>query len=122
MENFLIKNFVKIASKCFFLEKMMRKNFSKKKISEKKFQKILKKYKNFQEKSAEFDDVAILGDKKNIFSPIEIYQPEILLFGYDQKVPEEKIFEKFPNIETKRMLGFQTNIYKSSILREKMKK
>lgn len=65
---------------------------------------------------------AIIGDEKNIFAPIEKYKPEILLFGYDQKVPETILKEKFPKIITKRIESFKPEKYKSTILRKKLTK
>jgi len=45
----------------------------------------------------------ILGHESDIFAPIREYYPDILAFGYDQRVPEEKIRELFPNIEIVRI-------------------
>lgn len=64
---------------------------------------------------------AILGDEENIFAPIECFCPNILCFGYDQRVPENILEEKFPNIVTKRIVSFSPEKYKSSILRKKLK-
>lgn len=69
----------------------------------------------------ENDILVILGDENDILAPIIEYNPEILFFGYDQKVPEKILQEKFPNIVTTRITSLKPNIYKSSILREKMK-
>ena len=45
----------------------------------------------------------ILGDERDIFAPIRIIQPDLLAFGYDQRVPEEKIQELFPSIHIIRI-------------------
>ena len=53
----------------------------------------------------------------DIFAPIRRYSPDVLVFGYDQRVPEEKIREFFPDIEIRRIGGFETDRWKSSLLR-----
>ncbi len=63
---------------------------------------------------------AILWDENNIFLAIETYKPEILFFGYDQKVPEQILKEKFPDIVTMRMESYKPEKYKSSIIRKNM--
>ncbi len=63
------------------------------------------------------DAEVILGDEQDIFAPLRAYQPDILVFGYDQRVPEEKIRELFPAIEMMRIGGFEPERWKSSILR-----
>lgn len=60
----------------------------------------------------------ILGDESDIFAPIRAHTPDILVFGYDQRVPEEKIHELFPAISMRRMEGLETDKWKSSILRD----
>jgi glycerol-3-phosphate cytidylyltransferase-like family protein len=49
------------------------------------------------------DATVILGDESDIFAPLRQYTPDILAFGYDQRVPEEKIHEFFPHIEIVRI-------------------
>ena len=44
----------------------------------------------------------ILWDEEDIFVPVRLYSPDILVFGYDQRVPEERIKELFPAIEIAR--------------------
>jgi FAD synthetase len=62
----------------------------------------------------------ILGDEHDIFAPLRTYQPDILAFGYDQRVPEEKIHELFPTMKIVRIDGFETDVWKSSLLRNKL--
>jgi glycerol-3-phosphate cytidylyltransferase-like family protein len=62
----------------------------------------------------------ILGDEKDIFAPIRMYQPDILAFGYDQKVPEEKLQALFPDVEFLRISSHDPHIWKSSLLRENL--
>ncbi len=64
----------------------------------------------------------ILGHESDIFAPIREYCPDVLAFGYDQRVPEEKIRDLFPVIKIARIEGFETEKHKSSILREKFVK
>jgi glycerol-3-phosphate cytidylyltransferase-like family protein len=63
----------------------------------------------------------ILGHSCDIFTPIRDLHPDLLAFGYDQKVPESKIKELFPDIEIVRIGGFEVEKYKSSILRNEIK-
>lgn len=60
----------------------------------------------------------ILGDEDDIFFPLRKYSPDILAFGYDQKVPEEKIRELFPEIEIVRIGWYEPEKWKSSLLRK----
>lgn len=65
-----------------------------------------------------FPDVrVILWDESDIFAPLREYQPDLLAFGYDQRVPEALLQEKFPQIEIVRIGGYETEKWKSSILR-----
>jgi glycerol-3-phosphate cytidylyltransferase-like family protein len=61
----------------------------------------------------------ILGDESDIFVPIRLYEPDILVFGYDQQVPEEQIRELFPEIEIVRIGSYEPERWKTSLLREK---
>jgi glycerol-3-phosphate cytidylyltransferase-like family protein len=60
----------------------------------------------------------ILGDERDIFARIRTLHPDLLAFGYDQRVPEDKIGELFPDIEIVRVGGYETEKYKSSLLRK----
>ncbi len=64
----------------------------------------------------------ILGHSCDIFAPIRERSPDLLSFGYDQRVPEEKLRELFPTIEIVRIEGHEPDKHKSSILREKISK
>jgi glycerol-3-phosphate cytidylyltransferase-like family protein len=64
----------------------------------------------------------ILGDEEDIFAPLFIYTPDILAFGYDQRVPEEKIKELFPTIEIARVGSYEPEKWKSSLLRAQKEK
>lgn len=130
IDRFLIKNFFKKSEK---IEKIIKifsknqKNFSKfhQKNKNAVTQKMLEiqqiiQLKNFaHEKNKTF---AVLGDEADIFAPIRFFEPKILFFGYDQRVPENILQEKFPHILTKRIGGYKTEKYKSSLLRKKLTK
>ena len=60
----------------------------------------------------------ILGSESDIFAPIRELSPDLLAFGYDQRVPLERIHELFPTLEIIRIGGYETDKWKSSILRE----
>jgi glycerol-3-phosphate cytidylyltransferase-like family protein len=60
----------------------------------------------------------ILGNDHDILAPIREMAPDMLVFGYDQRVPEDRIREMFPGIELRRVGGYETDRYKSSILRQ----
>jgi len=64
------------------------------------------------------DANVILGDEVDMFAPIRTLHPDILAFGYDQRVPEGKIHECFPALEFVRIGGYETEKWKSSILRK----
>ncbi len=66
--------------------------------------------------------LVVLGDEHDIFAPIRTYQPDMLVFGYDQRVPEERLHELFPGISTARIGGFEPETWKSSKLRYELKK
>ena len=66
------------------------------------------------------DATVMLGNETDIFAPIREIQPNILAFGYDQRVPEDKIHELFPNIEIVRINGYETDKWKSSLLRNQI--
>jgi FAD synthetase len=68
-------------------------------------------------KTAFPEATVILGHESDIFAPIREHTPDLLAFGYDQRVPENKLEELFPHIQIVRIGGFETEKWKSSILR-----
>ena len=62
--------------------------------------------------------LVVLGDETDIFAPLRLHHPDILAFGYDQRVPEDKIRELFPDITIVRIGGHETEKWKSSLLRK----
>ncbi len=65
------------------------------------------------------DAHVILWDSSDIFAPIRTLVPDLLAFGYDQRVPEERIRELFPTIEIVRIGWYETDKWKSSLLRSR---
>ena len=63
------------------------------------------------------DATVILGDVIDIFEPIRKYAPDVLVFWYDQKAPEEQIHRIFPSVQITRIPSFEPDIWKSSKLR-----
>jgi len=67
-------------------------------------------------------DKAILGyTDKDIFKILEDLKPDIIALGYDQRVSEEKIKERFPECKIVRLKSFKPDKYKSSYYRAKTK-
>ena len=62
----------------------------------------------------------VLWDESDIFAPLREYQPDLLVFGYDQRVPEDLLRQQFPDIEIQRIWGFEVDIWKSSLLRNQL--
>ena len=62
-------------------------------------------------------DKVILGYVKNMFKVIEKYKPDVICFGYDQRVKGDLMKEiKKSKIKVKRAKGFKVKKYKSSLL------
>lgn len=66
------------------------------------------------------DAHVILGDSSDIFAPLRTLTPDLLAFGYDQRVPEDRIRELFPDIAIVRIGDYETDKYKSSLLRKEL--
>lgn len=64
-------------------------------------------------KNIDFVDEVVLGDLLDRYAVIKKEKPDILCFGYDQVVDEEKLGEFFVG-EMIRHQSFQPEIYKSS--------
>ncbi|MBP9812684.1 adenylyltransferase/cytidyltransferase family protein [Candidatus Gracilibacteria bacterium] len=64
----------------------------------------------------------IMGDEEDIFVPLRLCTPDVLVFGYDQRVPEDKIKELFPAIEIARVGSYEPEKWKSSLLRAQKEK
>ncbi len=60
----------------------------------------------------------ILWSEDDIFAPLREYAPDILVFWYDQYVPEEVIRKDFPTMKIVRTWGFEVETYKSSKIRQ----
>ena len=70
-------------------------------------------------------DKAVLGYPDNHLSVIQQEKPDILCLGYDQPVEEKELQKKLAELslhpQIKRMKAYQPTIYKSSILKNKIK-
>jgi len=64
-------------------------------------------------------DKVILGNKSDFFKVLRDYRPDILGFGYDQRVNMEDIKKHFPQIKVVRIASFEPHKYKSSFIKSK---
>ncbi len=62
----------------------------------------------------------MLGDKENFKAPLEHVKPDLILLGYDQKLPPG-VSEKDFLCPVERLPAFEPEKYKSSILRKNIK-
>ncbi len=69
----------------------------------------------------EFVDTVVLGDETDFFKPIEIYNPDILCFGYDQNTYNAvyELKKRKISLETVTLPAYKPEKYKSSLLRKK---
>ena len=75
-------------------------------------------------KNSQISDIVELGDSSDYLACIRKHNPEIICLWYDQTwfIEELKKDENFKNIEIIRLKSYKPEIYKSSILREKLNK
>ncbi len=67
----------------------------------------------------EIADKVILGDKIDKLKVVRDEKPDVLSFGYDQKIPVEDLISQIdPKIVIKRIDAFKPEIYKSSLLKK----
>jgi len=66
-------------------------------------------------------DHVILGHESNYHKVILDYKPNVLGFGYDQRVDLKKLQAEFPKIEMVRINAFEPDRYKSSIIKSQFK-
>lgn len=65
------------------------------------------------------DGVTLGNLDADIFQIIETLKPDVIALGYDQRVSEDKIRERFPHISVTRLDAFHPEQFKSSLFREK---
>lgn len=65
-------------------------------------------------------DQVLLGDAKDFFKVLRDHKPDVLGFGYDQRVKIEEIQTAFPEIEIVRLQAHKPELYKSSIIKAKL--
>ncbi len=58
----------------------------------------------------------MLGDPKDYMAPVRAVQPDLILFGYDQKLPPRVTDADMP-CAVERLPAFKPEQYKSSLLR-----
>ena len=61
----------------------------------------------------------MLGDRENFLAPVEAVKPDLILLGYDQKLPPGVTEADFP-CPVERLPAFEPEKYKSSIIRESL--
>lgn len=66
------------------------------------------------------DTQVILGSATDFLDPVRALRPDLLLFGYDQRLPPNVSETDLPPIE--RAPALRPDIYKSSLMRKKGKK
>lgn len=57
---------------------------------------------------------AVLGDKKNFYTAIRKFKPNVICLGYDQKFFIANLKKEFPKIKVVRLKAFKPHLYKSS--------
>ncbi len=59
----------------------------------------------------------VLGSETDFYEVVRSFNPDILGFGYDQRVNEDEIRKSFPNLQMKRIEGHHPEKYKSSLIK-----
>lgn len=59
----------------------------------------------------------VLGDENDFLVPVRSIKPDMILFGYDQKLPPNVSENDLP-CPTERLAAFHPEKYKSSLMRE----
>ena len=62
----------------------------------------------------------VLGNLGDKYEVIRKYHPDILAFGYDQSVKQAEIQKFFPYARIIVIAPYQTDVYKSSLLKKRM--
>lgn len=65
-------------------------------------------------------NLVVLGNESDFFEVIRQHEPDILGFGYDQRVNEEEIIAAFPSVKIVRVGAHEPHKYKSSIIKAKL--
>ncbi len=63
------------------------------------------------------DAHVVLGDPENFLKPVLAIKPDLILLGYDQKLPPD-VKEEDLGCEIERLPAFQPHIHKSSLRRK----
>ncbi|PIN84749.1 MAG: FAD synthase [Candidatus Diapherotrites archaeon CG11_big_fil_rev_8_21_14_0_20_37_9] len=74
----------------------------------------------------EIVDEAMVGFEDDMMKSIEVVRPDFVALGYDQKIPienvEKELSKRGLKAEIKRMYPYNEAKYKSTIIKEKVKK
>lgn len=65
-------------------------------------------------------DRVMLGHETDFMKVLHAHQPQVLGFGYDQRVDIEALKVRFPQIEMVRIESYEPHKYKSSLIKAKM--
>lgn len=64
-------------------------------------------------------DLVVLGNlDTDLFQILEEIKPDIIALGYDQRVSEDELIERFPECKVLRLSSFHPEKYKSSYYRK----
>jgi FAD synthetase len=67
-------------------------------------------------------NLVVLGNLgADLFQILREIKPDIIALGYDQRVSEKEILERFPHCKVVRLSSFQPEKYKSSFFRDRKK-
>ncbi len=69
---------------------------------------------------AAYPDITVmLGDASDFLAPVRAVAPDLILLGYDQRLPPGVSMEAFP-CPVERLPAFEPEKYKSSLMRKKI--
>lgn len=71
-------------------------------------------------KEAGIADKVVLGHASDFYEVIRTFKPDILGFGYDQRVNEESLKTAFPHLKMVRLGSFHPEKYKSSLIKQQL--
>lgn len=65
-------------------------------------------------------DIVVLGNEDDFFRVVREHDPDVLGFGYDQRVDTEEIRRHFPRAEVLRIAPHKPERFKSSIIKQQL--
>jgi FAD synthetase len=66
-------------------------------------------------------DHALLGDEKHFYQCLIDHRPDVLGLGYDQRADLEHLAKHFPTIRIVRLKALKPHIFKTSILKKRLR-